>query len=116
MPFIRLSVSTGYNETQRDYIMKSVSEIVAEGINKPERAVMVEMSYTDIISGGEKGPAAFAEIRSIGGLNRENNESIMKGVSEILSDTLNIPGDSFYANFMDVSRGDWGVNKKTFAS
>ncbi|MFW5960514.1 MAG: phenylpyruvate tautomerase MIF-related protein [Chitinivibrionales bacterium] len=116
MPFIRLSVSAGYNDSQKYYIMKSVSEIVAEGISKPERAVMVEKSYTDIISGGEKGPAAFAEIRSIGGLNRDNNESIMKGVSEILNDTLNIPGDSFYANFMDVSREDWGVDNRTFAS
>ena len=114
MPLMKLKISLSLSDEKRKDLLAAMSKIVAEGIGKPERYVMVTIEETSIILAGEYGDAAYAEIKSIGGLNREVNRKISKKFCELLDESLGISSDRIYINFIDVSASNWGWNGDTF--
>jgi hypothetical protein len=63
---------------------------------------------------GEPGPAAFADLRSIGGLSPAVNKKIMARLCPLLERELGIPPARVFANFTDVSPAAWGHDGDTF--
>ena len=114
MPFMILKTSMYCAEEKQASLLKETSAILAEVIGKPEAYVMVTLEQSPIFMGGTDEPAAFADVRSIGGLSPEVNKSISAKLAEVLENHLGIPRARFYLNFSDVQSTHWGYNGGTF--
>ena len=116
MPTIILNTSAQCSDNDKTEIAKALSDICVNVLSKPEDYVqsMVNDDST-ILFGGSSAKAAFVEVRSIGGINPENNAAISKAICDLLSDKLDIDPARVYINFFDMMKSDWGWNGATFA-
>ena len=87
---------------------------MAETIGKPERYVLASLVPASLLMSGQPGPAAWVEVRSIGGLTAEVNGRLAERIGNLLARAANIKGDRVYLNFMDVPAPNWGWNGETF--
>lgn len=114
MPLIKLHTSVAVSEKNREAMLSTMSNILAEKIGKPEQYVMVAIEEGPMMMSGEAGPAAFADIRSIGGLSGDVNRSISASLCELFTEYLGIAPERVYINFTDVSAANWGWDGRTF--
>jgi phenylpyruvate tautomerase PptA (4-oxalocrotonate tautomerase family) len=114
MPLLTLQTSARLSNQQRHDLLAPLSKIVSEGIGKPERYVMVTVTEQAMMMAGSEQPAAFADIRSIGGLNRDVNRKLSERICALLQDQLGIPPDRVYLGFASVSAENWGWDSGTF--
>jgi phenylpyruvate tautomerase PptA (4-oxalocrotonate tautomerase family) len=115
MPLIKLQTSVECPKEKKEEISLELSRICAEGIGKPEAYVASVVEDDAVIAfGGAISPAAYVEVKSIGGLNSEVNNRLSAMICESLEKLLDIPGDHTYINFTDVSAQNWGCNSSTF--
>lgn len=114
MPLLKLETTVTLSEDQQKALLASCSKILAETIGKPENYVMVTVNPAAIQMSGTPGDAAFADIRSIGGLSRDVNRKLSEKICAELQSTLGIPPDRVYLNFSDVPASDWGWTGSTF--
>ena len=114
MPLLALHTSVPLSEQQRQDLLAPLSQVLVEGIGKPERYVMVTVDAAAIRMAGTEGPAAHVEIRSIGGLNGSANRKLSERLCALLQERLGIPPDRVYLNFTNVSAENWGWNGGTF--
>jgi phenylpyruvate tautomerase PptA (4-oxalocrotonate tautomerase family) len=95
-------------------LLNKLSSALAETIGKPEQYVMVTAEKADMLMSGQADDAAYAEVKSIGGLNREVNHELTMKICILLEDHMGIPSDRTYVTFQSVERDHWGWNKATF--
>ena len=114
MPFLKLETTVALADDKKQALLASLSKIVAGTIGKPEQYVMVVVSPTAILMSGKPGPAAFVDIRSIGGLGGNVNHQLAQKIGDLLKEFLGVPLDRIYLNFTDVPAGNWGWNGDTF--
>ncbi len=114
MPLLALQTSVTLSNQQRYDLLAPLSQIVAECIGKPERYVMVTVSTVAMRMDGSEGPTAYADIRSIGGLNPAVNRKLSERICALLKERLGIPPDRVYLGFTSVSAENWGWNSGTF--
>jgi len=114
MPLVTIQTSVCMDAEAQARLLAKASAIVAEEIGKPEQYVMATLSQGGVLMGGKDGPAAFADVRSIGGLSGSVNGKISERLCEALGEVLSIPPDRVYINFSDVPAGRWGWNGGTF--
>ena len=69
MPLLKIETTAALPEDTNKALLASLSKALAEIIGKPEQYVMVSVSQTTMAMSAKAGDAAFADIRSIGGLN-----------------------------------------------
>jgi phenylpyruvate tautomerase PptA (4-oxalocrotonate tautomerase family) len=115
MPLLKLSVSTHLDDAKKTALLTSLSKTLAQGIGKPEKYVMVTIDECAASMSGTAGPAAFGEIRSIGGLGSTVNTTLSAKICGLLAEHLGIAGERVYLNFADVDAENWGYNGGTFA-
>ena len=115
MPLIKLQTSVSVPDAKRQPLLASLSKILTESIGKPEQYVMaIVQDGAPIMMSGKPGDAAFAEVKSIGGLSAKVNAQIARKLCTLLDESLGIPGNRVYISFADVSASDWGWNGDTF--
>ena len=114
MPLLRLETSVSIPDDKRQALLASLSELVSETIGKPEQYVMVSVNPATIWMSGESGPAAFVDVRSVGGLSREVNRKLSEKVCGALQQDLGVPPERIYLNFTDTAAANWGWNCSTF--
>ncbi len=114
MPLLRLETTMALPEEERKPLVASLSKLVAETLGKPETYVMVTFHSTAIRMSGTAGDAAFADIRSIGGLTGDVNRRLSEKICETLRKALGIPPERVYLNFTDVPATHWGWKGSTF--
>jgi phenylpyruvate tautomerase PptA (4-oxalocrotonate tautomerase family) len=115
MPFVRLDTNQRIPEEKRASLCATLSRICAETLGKPERYVIsVVQDQATILQGGLPGPAAFVEVRSIGGLSPPVNEALTQAICRLLAETLSIPGTRVNVNLIDMPATHWGVDGSTF--
>jgi len=114
MPLLQLHTSVTVPEAKRAALLADLSKLVAESIGKPEAYVMIALHEGPICMSGEVGPAAFADVRSIGGLSPAVNKRIMARLCPLLEAALGVPPARMYANFTDVAPATWGHDGDTF--
>lgn len=95
-------------------LVKELSSAVAETIGKPEQYVMVCARTAEIMMSGESGDAAYAEVKSLGGLDRVVNHELSMKISVLLNDHLGIAQDRIYITFQSLERDHWGWNGSVF--
>jgi phenylpyruvate tautomerase PptA (4-oxalocrotonate tautomerase family) len=111
---LKVQTSAPLSEPQRQELLKALSSAVAATLGKPEKYVMVAVESASLLMSGTGAPAAFVDVRSIGGLGGAVNGKLAKLVGELLEKSLGVPGDRVYLNFTDVPASDWGWNGATF--
>ena len=114
MPLLQLHTSVAIPEPKRAALLGRLSKLVAESIGKPEGYVMIALREGPMSMSGEVGPAAFVDLRSIGGLSPTVNKRIMQRLCPLLEQELGVPPARTFANFTDVPPAAWGHDGDTF--
>ena len=115
MPLIRLETSEKLSAQVRDAVCEKLSRVAAEVIGKPEQYVQAIVAAEPVAMrhAGQAGPAAFVEVRSIGGLTPKVNGVLAQRICAVLAE-VRIPGERVYLNFVDVPASSWGHDGATF--
>jgi len=111
MPLLNIKCT---KELSRE-LQKEISAMAALTLGKPEKYVMVIAETTNVWMGGHEGDAAYVEVKSIGGLDREVNHELSMKICILLEDHCGIPSDRVYITFHSFERDHWGWNKETFS-
>ena len=114
MPLIKLETSADLSPEQKDQLLADLSKTVSTVTGKPETYVMATVQHSDISMGGTTEPAAFADVRGIGGLDPTTNKNLSEAICSLLADSLGIAGDKVYITFTDIPGSNWGWNSGTF--
>ncbi|NJN47141.1 MAG: hypothetical protein HC808_12400 [Candidatus Competibacteraceae bacterium] len=114
MPLLQLQTATPVADEQQQTLLSALSKILSESIGKPESYVMVTLRSGPLMMAGAAGDAAFADVRSIGGLGGGTNKQIAQKVCALLQEQLGIASNRVFLNFTDVSASHWGWNGSTF--
>lgn len=114
MPLLKLETSVSVQENRRDYLLKSLSSLLAETTGKPEAYVMVTLGEIKASMGGRTVPAALADIRGIGGLSKPVNAKLSADICALLKKELNINPENVYLTFTEVPAQNWGWKGSTF--
>ncbi|KAK9289537.1 hypothetical protein L1049_007693 [Liquidambar formosana] len=106
MPCLDISTNVSLDGVNVDPIFSEATKAVAAIIGKPESYVMVLLKGSVAISfGGNKEPAAFAEIVSMGGINSEVKKKLIAEIGTILQAKLSIPTSRFFLKVYDTTAG-----------
>ncbi len=114
MPLLKLETNAALSEEKKADLLTRLSKIVASTIGKPEQYVMVTISPAAALMSAKTGPAAFVDLRSIGGLSGPVNQKLSQQVCAALQESLGMPPECVYLNFTDVKASNWGWNGETF--
>lgn len=114
MPLLTLQTSISLSDAQRRELLSPLSKIVAECIGKPERYVMITVAEAAMLMAGDEEPAAYVDLRSIGGLSGEVNRQLSERICALLHEQIGIAPDRIYLNFTSLSAVNWGWNGSTF--
>jgi phenylpyruvate tautomerase len=114
MPLLKLETNVHLPDDKRHALLSNLSKIVANTIGKPEQYVMVTLNSSAILMSGKPGPAAFVDLRSIGGLSGAVNEKLAQQICSTLKESLATTPDRVYINFAHVEASNWGWNNETF--
>jgi phenylpyruvate tautomerase PptA (4-oxalocrotonate tautomerase family) len=114
MPLLQLQTSVPIASDKQAGVLAALSKIMSETIGKPERYVMITLQSGPILMSGAADNAAFADVRSIGGLGGGVNKQLAQKIGALLQQELGIAGDRIFLNFTDVGAGQWGWNGGTF--
>jgi len=115
MPLVRLEMTEALSPESRLDLCTRLSRLCAEVIGKPEQYVQVVVhDGVAMLHGGAKGPAAFVDVRSIGGLSPKVCQILAREVCALLGETPGVPGERVYLNFTDVPASRWGHDGTTF--
>ena len=114
MPLIQIKTNVMLPEKQREARLAPVSKLLAEITRKPESYCMVAYDHAAMLFAGDPGPAAFVDVRGIGGLNREVNTKLSAALAVELKKSLGVPPDRLYITFTEVAADHWGWNGELF--
>ncbi len=116
MPLLKITLS-GPERPGVDMpaLTRGVSRIITTTMGKPEAYVMVVCAWEPMVFGGSDEPCAFAELRSLGGLDPETNVTLSRQLCQLLEEGAGVAPERVFINFMNLERSDWGWNSRTFA-
>jgi len=114
MPLLKIQTSASVPQGRKAQLLAESSRLLAEITGKPEQYVMVTLESADVLMAAAAGPAAFLDVRGIGGLTRTVNGKLTKALCELLQRELAIEPKRVYATFTDVAAQNWGCNGTTF--
>jgi phenylpyruvate tautomerase len=114
MPLIEISLSQKMSDQKMTDVARALSRILAEGLNKPEKYVMATLHVKDIVMAGTDEPAAYIDIKSIGGLTPVVSRTLSKAICEYVSANTDISPERVYITMSDVPAECWGWNGSTF--
>ncbi|MEO0796551.1 MAG: phenylpyruvate tautomerase MIF-related protein [Verrucomicrobiota bacterium] len=108
MPHLNLQTNQLLDQDAQNKLLLQSSKIVSEGLGKSEEFMMVSIK-TDVpmIFGGEHGPTAFLEIKSIG-ISGDKTKDICRDLCDLVESVADIPKERIYVKFNDVQRSMWG--------
>ncbi len=114
MPLMQIKTNVMLPEKQREVRLAALSRILADITNKPEKYCLVAYEHAAMLFGGETGPAAFVDVRGIGGLQRERNTQLAAALAPELKKALGVPPDRLYITFTEVAADHWSWNGQLF--
>lgn len=114
MPLMKLYTSVPVPEAKKADLLSALSKIVVKATGKPEAYMMVTLSQETFAMAGKVQPAAYADVRGIGGFNAKVNGQITKDLCDLLNREFGVDPKNIYATFTDVTAQNWGCNGTTF--
>ncbi|CAA2960493.1 macrophage migration inhibitory factor homolog [Olea europaea var. sylvestris] len=106
MPCLDISTNVNLDGINTDSIFSELTKAVSQIIGKPEKFVMILLKGSVTLTfGGNKEPAALAEIVSMGGINTEVKRKLIATLGSILENKLYIPRTRFVLKVFDTTMG-----------
>nr|GMD40033.1 macrophage migration inhibitory factor homolog [Ipomoea batatas]GME08820.1 macrophage migration inhibitory factor homolog [Ipomoea batatas]GME16104.1 macrophage migration inhibitory factor homolog [Ipomoea batatas] len=104
MPCLDISTNVNLDGVDVDSFFKEATTAVANIIGKPEKYVMVVLKGSaNIHFGGNKEPAAFAEVVSMGGINSEVKKQLISSIGSMMEANFSIPRTRFFLKVFDTT-------------
>ena len=113
MPLIHVTSNLTLSDAEKSNALKTLSQAVAELLDKPEKIVMTSWTTAKMTMAGTDATTAFIELRAIR-LPEDAPGKLSKELCERLSLTVDIRADRIFLNFSDIEPGKWGWDGKTF--
>ena len=114
MPYLRIQTNLSISDETRSALVSKASQLIAEGLAKPERYVMVAMEpNTAMLFAGSGDPLAYLELKSIG-LPENKTVPLSQSLCRLMQKSLSIAPDRVYIEFSNAPRQMWGWNEGTF--
>ena len=114
MPLMKVMVSVEVPEKRKMELLLKCSRLLAEATGKPEAYVMAILEKGDFLMAGKARPAAFVDIRGIGGLTKAVNGKLSEQICGLLEKELGIAPEGVYLTFTEVAAQNWGWKGTTF--
>ncbi|KAJ8753870.1 hypothetical protein K2173_000124 [Erythroxylum novogranatense] len=104
MPCLYITTNVNLSGVDKDPIFSEATKAVATIIGKPEHYVMVIIKGgVDIQFNGNKEAAAYAEVVSMGGINKEVKRNLIHKLGSIMDEKLSIPRTRFFLKVYDTT-------------
>ena len=114
MPYLKIQSNHQIDSDKAAQLIKSASRLVADGLGKPERYVMVALEPPlPMVFAGSDEPTVFMELKSIG-LSDAKTPQLSQSLCQLMNTELNVPADRVYIEFQDAPRTMWGWDSGTF--
>ncbi|GHC11710.1 phenylpyruvate tautomerase MIF-related protein [Cerasicoccus arenae] len=108
MPYLNIQTNQSISPESQDKLLRDSSRIVANGLGKSEEFMMVSIKdETPMMFGGQPGPTAFLEIKSVG-IPGGKTKDICRALCDLVYSVAEIPPERVYVKFNDVQRSMWG--------
>lgn len=113
MPYIDSKVTVALSEKDKELLKKHLGKIVDDIPGKSEKFLMIgfQDEYSLYFKGQKLDYGAFVEVKLFGGVSEDSLKKVIKDISKLYSDKLNIPQNAIYVKFEEVDT--WGWNGKT---
>ena len=114
MPYLKIDTNVSLSYEQKEELMISCSQLLAQLLQKPENYVMVSVrAGAHMLFGGTTDPCAYLEFKSLG-LPESSTAVFSEAVSKQLSAQTGIEPSRIYTEFSAPERHMWGWNGGTF--
>ncbi|MBN2196033.1 MAG: hypothetical protein JW751_24670 [Polyangiaceae bacterium] len=116
MPLLAIKTSTPLpSPAERDSVLLRLSREVSRSLGKPEGYVMVSLEGgIAMCFAGKTEPACYAELKSIGGIDRATTPGLSRALCAVIEKELGVHQDRVYIEFTNVSGSLWGHGGQTF--
>lgn len=114
MPFVTVKAPVELALPEKEELLKLLAGIVADTLAKPIQYVMATYSVETVLIDSITGLGAYIEVKTIGGLNPEVNNTLAAELGNLIHNALGIPDDRIYISFEDVPGENWAWKGKTF--
>ncbi|MEW6266201.1 MAG: phenylpyruvate tautomerase MIF-related protein [Thermodesulfobacteriota bacterium] len=108
MPTVMIRTNVSIPEDKKSVILTEATKIMVEVAHKKEAKVMILLETVDARMGNKNDPLAFAEVRSMVGLDHEMNHDISERLCDLLEKVLGISNERIYINFLKIPETAWG--------
>lgn len=114
MPYLKIQTNHSIEADKTLDFIRAASQLVAEGLGKPESYVMVALEPpVPMVFAGSDSPTVFMELKSIG-LPESRTAQLSASLCQLVQDELAVSPDRVYIEFQDAPRKMWGWDKGTF--
>ena len=114
MPYLKIQTNHALDPGLSTALIKSASRLVADGLGKPERYVMVALEPpVPMVFAGSDAPTVFMELKSIG-LAENKTAGLSASLCQLVNTELGVPAERVYIEFQDAPRKMWGWDGGTF--
>ncbi|KAE9622259.1 hypothetical protein Lal_00032412 [Lupinus albus] len=104
MPCLYITTNLNLDGVNTDLVFSQATTAISTIIGKPEKFVMVILKSSVPISfEGNKEAAAYGEIVSMGGINKEVKRNLIATIGQILQSNLSIPTTRFFLKVFDTT-------------
>jgi phenylpyruvate tautomerase len=114
MPLIHCQTNRGVEPAEKQAVLLALSEAVARETGKPEQYMMATLGDCAMVLDRSDDPAAYVDLRAIGGLGPEVNKRLSKAICEVFARELGISAGRVYITFSSYPADHWGWNGTTF--
>ena len=83
-------------------------------VSQSDYVMSIVLDQAAITLGRETLPCALVTVKSIGGLNREVNQTLASEVTSLLEEKSGIKADYLYCVFEDIPAVNWAWQGQTF--
>lgn len=117
MPLIKVQTSVpAPDQGIIDTLLLTLSAKLAGHLSKPESYVMTAFEPNIAMTfSGTTAPVCYIEIKNIGTMQPEQTDAMSQDFCQVIEQTLGVPSNRIYIEFIDAQRHLWGWNRGTFA-
>jgi phenylpyruvate tautomerase len=114
MPYLKIETNKKIDNAATGDILSKTSKFISQLLAKPEKWVMISIqSEIPMMYNGNKEPAAYLELKSIG-LPKEKCQDLSAQLCKFIESEIGVVPERIYIEFSDLERSMFGWNSGTF--
>ena len=114
MPYLQIQTNVDIESSRQRTLLANASKTVATALGKPEGYVMVALeANVPMLFAGTDQPTAFLMLKSLR-LPTESTPALSETLCSFIEETLKIPKNRVYIEFINGQAALWGWDGGTF--